>query len=160
MAIWEKIKNFCFSKKENTYSDCKHYEDAEDTSFVRDNWNDFIVGHSIVDVIADRCEESLTLVLDNGVKLIATSNEGCGGCGNGWFCYNYDDVLSLGLKGNVITNLKVNCEVDGDGGIYTLMIYTIDKRMDIDFSGEDNGYYGMGISLEIVIPNETIMEMM
>jgi hypothetical protein len=161
MTIWEKIKNFCFDKKEDAYSDYEKYEEVEDTSPIKDDWKDFIIGHSIVDVIpwgADSTE--LTLVLDNGVKLIAKSNEGCGGCDNGWFFYDYENVLSLGLKGNVITNLKVNCDVCGDKGTYTIMIYTVDKRMDVAFEGEDNGYYGMGISLGIIIPIETISNMM
>lgn len=161
MTIWEKIKNFCFDKKKYTYSDYKCYEEVEDTSPIKDDWKDFIIGHSIVDVIAWQADSTeLTLILDNDVKLVAKSNEGCGGCGNGWFFYDYENVLSLGLKGNVITNLKVNCDVNGDEGTYTIMIYTIDKRMDIAFEGGDNGYYGMGISLEIIIPNETLLKMM
>lgn len=159
MTIWEKIKNFCFDKKKDTYSDYKKYEAVEDTSFIEDDWKDFIIGHSIIDIIMTEDETALTLVLDNGVKLIAQSNEGCGGCGNGWFFYDHNEVLSLGLKGNVITNLKVNCDENGDEGTYTIMIYTIDKRMDVAFEGGDNGYYGMGIYLEIIIPNETILNM-
>lgn len=161
MAIWEKIKNFYFDKRKNAYSDYKCYAEVEDTSSIKDDWKNFIIGHSIVDVITCKADSTeLTLILDNDVKLIAKSNEGCGGCGNGWFFYDYENVLSLGLKGNVITNLKVNCDINGDEGTYTIMIYTVDKRMDVAFEGGDNGYYGMGISLEIIIPNETILNMM
>lgn len=148
-----------FDRRACGYLDHNFYEEDEDTAYVDENWKDFIIGHSIVDVLACDDETCLTLVLDNGVELEARSNEGCGGCGNGWFYYNYQDVLSLGLKGNVITNLKVDCDVCGDDGTYTIMIYTVDKRMDIEFSGGDNGYYGMGIRLEIFIPYETIEKM-
>ena len=41
------------------------------------------------------------LTLDNGTKLLVQGNEGCGGCGNGWF---YLDELN-GCD-NAITNVE------------------------------------------------------
>ena len=96
------------------------------------------------------------MVLSNGVQLIAKSNEGCGGCSNGWFYY--DDVLTLGVDGNVITNISVDCNYDvaSESGNFTLNIFSLDKRiLSTRFSGSDNGYYGIGISLTVKFKEDT-----
>ena len=116
---------------------------------------------SIIDIKKVENGEKLILVLSNGVELIAQSNEGCGGCGNGWFCY--DDVIVLGETGNVITKIEVKCDYnsyyggnDTDGsGSFTLVVYSLDKRiLETKFEGGDNGYYGIGIYISVDIPDE------
>ena len=116
---------------------------------------------SIVDIKKDKSGEKLILVLSNGVELIAKSNEGCGGCDEGWF--RYDDVIVLGETGNVITKIEVKCDYnsyyggnDTEGsGSFTLVVYSLDKRiLETKFEGGDNGYYGIGICISVDIPDK------
>lgn len=48
-----------------------------------------------------------TLVLDNGTELTFEGNEGCPGCGNGWY-----SVTELNECDNVITNVEFVCDND------------------------------------------------
>lgn len=155
------FKGFRFDKREKKYTAYDSFNEEKGTYPIGDNWKNFILNHSIVDIKADEYGEYLTLILDNGVELIAQSNDGCGGCSNGWFTYTYKNVLTLGLKGNVITGIEVNCDYDYncEYGTFSLHIYTIDNRLDIDFEGGDNGYYGIGINLIIEIPVSTMKKM-
>lgn len=124
------------------------FDESHGTFSVSDEIKKLCVGQSIVDIIKHKHGEELTLVLSNGVKLIAKSNEGCGGCSNGWFCY--DEVLTYGENGNVITNIEVDCDYDdnAESGTFTLKVYSLDKRiLECAFSGGDNGYYGIGIEI-------------
>lgn len=85
------------------------------------------------------------LILDNGTELIVKGNEGCGGCGNGWY---YIDELN-GCD-NVITN--VECKLSGPDwdDIYNIFVYAEDKRINcVQYSGGDNGYYGTGYYLYV-----------
>lgn len=124
--------------------DDDNYENVDLTNIRRN-----VVGQSIVNVSGD--DTALELELSNGYCLTLSSNEGCGGCGNGWFYCNYKDVLSLGLTGNVITDIKcvVPTDICSSDDIYRVSIYSIDKRYNIDFSGSDNGYYGTGIYIDV-----------
>ena len=111
-------------------------------------------GQSIVDIKKESDGAKLILVLSNGVELIAESNEGCGGCGNGWF--EYEDVIVLGTAGNIITKIGVECNYDEsrDCGSFNLHVYSLDKRIiKADFRGEDNGYYGIGIYISVYVPD-------
>ena len=90
------------------------------------------------------------LNLDNGVQLAVAGNEGCGGCLNGWY---YIDELNY--SDNVITN--VECVIEGNDEVYHLFVYSEDKRINcVQYSGDDNGYYGTGYHLYIRIPEEEI----
>lgn len=139
--------NFNGTPRERTYY--QTFDDYSGTLEPEQIIKDIVCGQSIVDISEDS-DTQLTLTLSNGVKLIAKSNEGCSGCCNGWFFY--DDVLTLGVEGNVITNISIDCnyDVDVEGGSFTLNIFSMDKRiLSTRFSGEDNGYYGIGISLTV-----------
>lgn len=117
----------------------------------------YVYGQSIVEIRETQGGEYLSLVLSNGLILEVDSNEGCGGCGNGWYCYS--EVIDLGTKGNIITKVEVEQPNDSSWGTYTLFIYSRDKRiLQTDFSGSDNGYYGVGITMRVVIPEETLIK--
>lgn len=139
--------NFNNEPKERTYY--QKFDEYTGTHEPEQIIKDVVCRQSIVE-IQENSDTQLTLILSNGVKLIAESNEGCGGCANGWFFY--DDVLTLGTDGNVITNVSVDCNYDEDSesGNFTLNIFSMDKRiLSTRFSGVDNGYYGVGISLTV-----------
>ena len=84
------------------------------------------------------------LTLDNGTQLIVEGNEGCGGCGNGWF-----DLYELNDCDNAITNVKCETvgEIDEDM-VYNIFVFAEDKRINcVQYRGYDNGYYGTGYDL-------------
>ena len=91
------------------------------------------------------------MVLDDGTELVAVGNEGCGGCGNGWY---YLDELN-GCD-NVITNVKCCVEYDEYGGdVYHLFVFADNKKINcLQYSGGDNGYYGTGYDLYVTIPDK------
>lgn len=128
----------------------KKYECEEGTVEVPENVRNEIYGQSIVKIDTSECD-NLVLHLSNGTRLRVKSNEGCGGCANGWFLF--DKVITCGTEGNVITRVEVNTTVKENSwgdyeGAYTIYIYSQDKRiLETTFSGEDNGYYGVGIEL-------------
>lgn len=89
------------------------------------------------------------LTLDNGVQLIVEGNDGCGGCGNGWF---YIDELNE--CDNAITNVETVFETDetSDEMIFKLFVFAEDKKINVvQYSGYDNGYYGTGYRLYVKI---------
>ena len=126
------------------------YEYEEGTFEVPENVRSEIYGQSIVKIDSSECD-NLVLHLSNGTKLRVKSNEGCGGCANGWFLF--DKVITCGTEGNVITRVEVNTTVNENSwsdyeGSYTIYIYSQYRRiLETTFSGEDNGYYGVGIEL-------------
>jgi hypothetical protein len=88
------------------------------------------------------------LTLDDGIQLAVLGNRGCGGCENGWY---YIDELNC--SDNVITN--VECTVEGDEEVFNIFVYSEDIKINcVQYSGQDNGYYGTGYRLYIKIPQE------
>lgn len=129
----------------------EHFDYGDGTHEVPKEIQNMCYGQSIVRIDEPDGRE-LILTLSNGVKLIAEGNEGCGGCANGWFYY--DKVITLGTDGNVITKVDVDCDCDGEHGEYTLNIYSLDNRiLTTTFTGDDNGYYGVGIYIRVRIPD-------
>ncbi len=117
----------------------------------------FILGQSIIDIIEDKCKEMVTFVLSNGLHLEFHSNEGCGGCSNGWY-YCDEIIIDTSPNGNIITNVQIEEPEDSCCGTYSVFIYSNDKRIvQADFSGSDNGYYGTGIWAQVVIPEEKLI---
>ena len=111
---------------------------------------DLIYGQSVVEV-KHMDDYNIKLILSNGLVLHAMSNEG--GCSNGW--YDIDNILDLGITGNVITKVEVESPEYAFAGTYKLFIYSRDKRMlEVDFTGCDNGYYGTGIIIHVKSPDE------
>lgn len=94
-------------------------------------------------------DQTAILTLDNGVQIITEGNEGCGGCGNGWF---YLDVLNT--CDNAITNVECVCNEEGgcDDYVYQIFVFTTDDKIEcVRYSGYDNGYYGTGFSVFVKV---------
>ena len=163
MNINEIFEDFSFQKNWNG-EDVGYLKGTEvfasenETTEISYDFSKYIYGQSIVDIIEEESGERLSLVLSNGLILEVCSNEGCGGCGNGW--YTYSEVIDTGAKGNIITKVEVEQPECSDWGTYTLFIYSNDKRiLQTDFSGSDNGYYGVGIYMNVKISNETLIKL-
>ena len=131
-------------------SDRKYIAHSDDAHF-EESVRELLLYRKIVKV--EKLDEQLgVLFLDNGTQLIVEGNEGCGGCGNGWY---YIDELN-GCD-NAITNVK--CEISGDSddfdNVYNIFVYAEDKRINcVQYSGGDNGYYGTGYSLYVKVAEE------
>lgn len=63
-----------------------------------DNFNkvvrELLLFHKVIRVEVINTQTGL-LVLDNGTELLVEGNEGCGGCGNGWYGTGYDLSVKL-----------------------------------------------------------------
>lgn len=91
-------------------------------------------------------EQQAEIILDNGVKLMTYGNEGCGGCGNGWFY-----LTELNGCDNAITSVEL-VEEYSDNLTFKIYIYSEDKKTTLlSYEGYDNGYYGIGYSVEVQI---------
>lgn len=90
-----------------------------------------------------------TMVLDDGTNLRIVSNEGCGGCGNGWY---YLDELNK--CDNVITNVELVYDVRNYDEVIQIFVYAEDTRIKaIEVSGDEgNGYYGRGFTIFVEKP--------
>lgn len=124
-------------KKYIAHSDDKHFEsDVKKLLLFRK-----IVKAEVVD------DQTGILTLDDGTKLIVEGNEGCGGCGNGWF---YLDELN-GCD-NAITNVECVCDGDYDDRVYHIFVFAEGKKIHcLQYSGYDNGYYGVGYDLFVML---------
>lgn len=116
---------------------------------------ELLLGHKIV---AD--ENSDTLILDNGVRLLITPNVGCYGCESG--NYYLQHIASVN---NAITNVEFVNEHeysdydDFDAEYYQhYKIFVIADGMTtelLDVYGTDgNGYYGTGYTIDVYLPDE------
>jgi hypothetical protein len=127
------------SKKYIAHSDDAHFEESV---------KELLLYRKIVKVERLNDQEG-ALTLDNGTQLMVEGNEGCGGCGNGW--YYLDELNDCD---NAITDVK--CEASGDANdfdnLYNIFVYAEDKRINcVQYSGGDNGYYGTGYWLCVVV---------
>lgn len=111
-----------------------------------------LFGRRIVKVQDDGDRECY-LYLDNGRRLKLVGNDGCGGCGNGW--YYVDKVMDvIDLDDNAITNVQLQVDYDNDRycDVYRLFVITANKQIEAaSFSGSDNGYYGTGFGVYVEI---------
>ena len=90
-------------------------------------------------------EQTAILTLDNGVELITIGNEGCGGCGNGWY-----DLNDLNTCHNAITDVQCLTEDEPSDGSYHIFVFAEDRIIDcVSYNGYDNGYYGTGYRLYV-----------
>ncbi len=118
---------------------------SDDRNF-NDKVRNLLLYHKIVSVIQIDSMEAV-LTLDNGVELIVVGNEGCGGCGNGWY-----DIYELNECDNAITNVECVTEDESDDGRYHIFVYTEDRRIScVSYEGYDNGYYGTGYRLYVKV---------
>lgn len=128
----------------------KHIAHSDDSNF-ESEVKKLLLFHKIVKVEMQDSQTGM-LTLDNGTKLIVEGNEGCGGCGNGWF---YLDELN-GCD-NAITNVECVSTVEGayDDVVYHIFVFAEDKKIHcLQYSGYDNGYYGIGYDLYVVVETE------
>lgn len=140
------MKGFGFFKKmmRIAHSDDPHFETE---------MKSLLLGRKIVKTEKIGDQEAV-LVLDDGTELVAIGNEGCGGCGNGWY---YLDELNE--CDNVITNVECCVEYDRYDDVYHLFVYADNRKINcMQYSGSDNGYYGTGYDLYIRKPGEAEVE--
>ena len=103
--------------------------------------------------------EGDTLYLDNGIELQVLPNEGCDGCGNGWY-----GIEELNGCDNAITNVEFECErINPDAKwseeySYKIFVYAENKKIKIvQVDGDDgNGYYGTGYSILVKFPEKAV----
>lgn len=101
---------------------------------------DLLLYHRIVFAKITGDQEGI-LVLDNGTRLEIKGNEGCGGCGNGWYY-----LQELNACNNAITNV----ECSDDKETYNIFVYAENQKVKcLEVTGSDNGYYGTGYSVTV-----------
>ena len=130
--------------------DKKHIAHSDDVHF-EESVKELLLYRKIVKVERLNDQDGV-LTLDNGTQLIVKGNEGCGGCGNGW--YYLDELNDCD---NVITDVK--CEISGTeyDDVYNIFVYAEDKQINcVQYSGGDNGYYGTGYDLYVRVPGRII----
>lgn len=85
------------------------------------------------------------LILDNGTVLDVKGNEGCGGCGNGWY-----DIEELNGVDNVITSVDFEWVEQGYDDIFSIFVYAeMAATRLLSVKGFDNGYYGQGYRIYV-----------
>ena len=126
----------------------EHFAHSDDSDFEA-KLKKLLIGRKIIEA-KEIDQQTAVLFLDDGMELIAIGNEGCGGCGNGWY---YLDELN-GCD-NAITKVECCLEGDYEDGVYHLFVFADNKKINcLQFSGGDNGYYGTGYDLYVTIPME------
>ena len=113
--------------------------------------SDLLLYRRIVSVSEN--DQCAVLTLDNGVELVATGNEGCGGCGNGWFYPTHLECCD-----NAITRIECTEDYDDDNynASFNIFVYANDIRINcLQYSGYDNGYYGVGYHLRVRFKGES-----
>lgn len=103
--------------------------------------------HSIVKV-EEVDGQTGRLILDDGTRLIVIGNEGCGGCGNGWFY-----LTKLNTCENMITDVKCSDDFDDGDEVFSLFVYSVNQPATevLRYEGYDNGYYGTGYRVYVEI---------
>lgn len=99
-------------------------------------------------------EQTAKIILDNNIELLFQGNEGCGGCGNGWF---YIAEFINHIPDNAITNVEFLEEGDDyEGEIFNINIFYEDEKLNlISYEGYDNGYYGTGFCVGVKLLENT-----
>lgn len=113
----------------------------------------FLIGKSIIKVKQEngKCGRDIfKLICDDDTIIEIETNDGCGGCCNGWS--SFDDLKKLEQNHNTITN--VVCKYDGNSCIendkFKLFIYYQDDVLTLNGNdGYGNGYYGGGFYVTI-----------
>lgn len=113
---------------------------------------DLLIGHTI------KVVNSNSLILDNGTELRIEGNEGCGGCGAGWY-----SLTELNDCDNVITNVElVDEQIDADNWSdehsYKIFVYAENVKLKLlQVDGDDgNGYYGTGYQIFVTLPKQEV----
>lgn len=118
---------------------------------------DFLIGKSIIKVEEKQVKDKYGYNVDgyiltckDGTIIEIATNEGCGGCGNGWS--SFEDLKKLEENNNVITNVEVKYTEGGwEDDEFTMFVYYEDNTIN-QLKGDDgygNGYYGGGFYITI-----------
>ena len=118
---------------------------------------DFLIGKSIIKVEEKQVKDEYGYNVDgyiltckDGTIIEIATNEGCGGCSNGWS--SFEDLKKLEENNNIITNIEVKYTEDGwDNDEFTMFIYYEDNTIN-QLKGSDgygNGFYGGGFYITI-----------
>ena len=140
-----------------------------------DRLKELLIGKSIVEAtISDEKPVSFEsgptgkLVLSDGTVLKVWGNNGCGGCGAGWYeLRELNATKGETTSEGIITNVEVDEAPTGDElrcktcgkvycdheGYYKMFVIVEDKRITLaSFEGSDgNGWYGTGWWLRVVV---------
>lgn len=113
---------------------------------------DFLIGKSIIKVEEKNGRygtDIYQLTCDDNTIIEIETNDGCGGCSNGWS--KFYDLKKLENNHNIITNVKCEynrkwCEDDS----FKLFIYYQDNVLTLEGDdGYGNGFYGGGFYVTI-----------
>lgn len=118
---------------------------------------DFLIGKSIIKVEEKEFKDDwgsivygYVLTCKDGTIIEIETNEGCGGCANGWSSFN--DLKKLEENNNIITNIETKYTEDGyEDDEFTMFVYYEDGKIN-QLKGDDgygNGYYGGGFYVTI-----------
>lgn len=112
---------------------------------------DFLIGKSIIKVEKEETYiDIFKLICSDGTIIYIETNDGCGGCGNGWS--SFEDLKKLEENNNVITNIKTEYTTYYDyPEDFTMFVYYEDGTIN-QLYGDDgygNGYYGGGFYITI-----------
>ena len=118
---------------------------------------DFLIGKSIIKVEEKQVKDEHDYIVDgfiltckDGTIIEIATNEGCGGCSNGWS--SFKDLKKLEENNNIITNIEVKYTEDGwYDDEFTMFVYYEDNTIN-QLKGDDgygNGYYGGGFYITI-----------
>lgn len=118
---------------------------------------DFLIGKSIVKV--DKYDnidgdyysvDKYVLTCSDGTIIEILTNDGCGGCENGWS--SFDDLKKLENNNNLITDIETKYSKESYyDDTFTMFIYYEDGEIN-KLQGDDgygNGYYGGGFHVTI-----------
>ena len=108
----------------------------------QDRINELFLGRRVV------YSRNEVLELDDGTEIRVIPNEGCGGCGNGWFY-----LKKISEINNAITAVEIDHEYSDDycSEVYKIVVYAegVGEDLVVIEGSEGNGYYGTGFSLKV-----------
>lgn len=114
------------------------------------DWESILVGHKIVK--AELRGDDALVTLEDGTRFKVRGNQGCGGCGSGWYAVSH--VASVD---NIITAVRTETEPTHDESdgyydeayVYHVFVVTGNDEIEmLTVEGDDgNGYYGTGYDL-------------
>lgn len=123
---------------------------AEDYNFDGEDLDELkkvLLYRKIVEVSFNEYQGYMTL--DDGTKLRLVANEGCGGCGNGWYY-----LTELNKCDNAITDVSIEYDTHNYDEVIKVFVIAEDRRIQIvNVEGDKgNGYYGRGFEVWVEKP--------